>query len=163
MTDQSLPGFSRLSDARDAVGHSEMLGMLRSGDIIASLWNPRARDPLEYIPPVNWWKANADNILARGRARWGDFGAEHYSAIGGETILVDWMPPMAIEKPQPVSRSELYKFLCQFADGERTEAECRSAAEQRFGRISEKGVWRPIWLSLPETQRRERGRKKSGN
>lgn len=58
-----------------------------------------------------------------------------------------------------VSDKMLVEFLRKFADGEKTETECRTAAIEHFRgkKLPDKSVWRPAWSKIPNEQKRKRG------
>lgn len=58
-----------------------------------------------------------------------------------------------------VSTTLLERFLRTYADGHRTEAQCKQAAQAHFEgkRIPDKNVWRVVWRGLPPEMRRPRG------
>lgn len=62
------------------------------------------------------------------------------------------------QRVQPVRPPTVRRFLEEYADGERTESECREAAEAHFGtQLPEKNVWREAWRALSPEKKRPRG------
>jgi hypothetical protein len=97
---------------------------------------------------------------------------EHSDRDTGSTFFVHaevlqlWRPltqPLSHEQPPKrlPSLPDVLAFLLDYADGTRSEAECREAAEEHFGvpmPASEK-LWRPVWREVPKEKKLARGRR----
>lgn len=152
----------------------ELLDELRDDRLRA--WGLRdGQGDLELIPQIEWarlelYLATSPNV---------PYAAPHdHRRVGGtrwiglvferERVLELWpRPQVSSEEAQPTKKppehATLVSFLLEIADGTKSEAECRRAAEEHFGVTITDSVkaWRPAWREVPERQKLKRGQKAS--
>ena len=148
-------GYDLLSVVRDELGERSLHELLAAGKRTAYAWDRQnAQLPLRQIPSNRWLLAGAEKLIAAGAATPYPF-ATHTIPLLLKTVSSGQKTHRAL------NRDKLHQFLMTLADGNKTEAECREAAEAEFGKIPEKNVWRPAWSQIPEDLKRARGRKKN--
>lgn len=65
---------------------------------------------------------------------------------------------LGAKRRPPPPHAKLVAFLFSYADGRKTEADCRRAAEEHFDRpIPDAKPWRNAWRKVPPEQKRPRG------
>jgi hypothetical protein len=93
-------------------------------------------------------------------------GPVRLSDIEVSTADIDQMWPMPKgTRVRALSVSTLSNFLMNFADGSKSEAECREAAKEHFRlkSIPDKNVWRQAFQAIPSALKLPRGRPAKSN
>lgn len=91
------------------------------------------------------------------------FNAADVDALAANLCRPAQAPEAEAEKPGPklVPPGQLVKFLHGFADGTRSKAECKAAAEAHFGHpIPWTNQWEPVWRAFPEEKKLKRGQRR---
>lgn len=129
-------------------------------EIPAFLWRVVTIYRYDQNLAVTWvWPANKPRPPG-----WPVNGAVHLTDVAVAISDIDRVWPVHQDgrSQSRISLTKLQAFVRSYADGSKTEAECRQAAQEHFGEpIPQKSYWRRAWREIPAAQKLPRGKRKS--